>query len=213
MGVKDMAETIRHGGSGVPEDEVQGATSAAAVGKHPIHPTIIPFPIAFLTATLATDVAYWRTGDPFWAQSSRWLLRAGLASGVVAGAVGAVDYAAIPRTRKHAVGPLHALGNVTVLAIAAANLMGRRRDPEEGVVPRGLALSAATTALLGLTAWAGGELIYRHRVGVVGEVDESTDGETGNDRVASPGGIVPVPAGDARALEYAGETAGEPVAR
>ena len=40
---------------------------------------------------LATDVAYWVTDDRFWAQGSWWLLWAGLVTGVVAAAAGAVE--------------------------------------------------------------------------------------------------------------------------
>jgi hypothetical protein len=36
---------------------VRGLPSTAAVVGHPIHPMLIPFPITFLTAALATDVA------------------------------------------------------------------------------------------------------------------------------------------------------------
>ncbi|AWK89574.1 DUF2231 domain-containing protein [Azospirillum thermophilum] len=169
MAVKDTLRAVRNAGPRTSSDERTGATSAAAIGRHPIHPVLIPYPVAFLTATLGTDVAYWRTGDPFWARTSQWMLRLGLASGVVAATAGAADYLSIPRARKHAVGPLHAIGNATVLALSLANLLARRDDPEDAVVPRGLALSAATTALLGVTAWAGGEMIYRHRIGVIEE--------------------------------------------
>jgi uncharacterized membrane protein len=176
MTVQNIAEKIRNSGSGTPLDERRGATSVAAIGKHPIHPMLIPFPVAFLTATLGTDLAYSRTRDPFWARSSMWLLRLGLVSGAVAATAGAVDYLSIPRARKHAIGPLHAVGNAGVLALSFANLASRWEDPEEAVVPRGLAMSVTTTALLGVTAWAGAELVYRHRVGVAEEEDEIAEG-------------------------------------
>jgi uncharacterized membrane protein len=176
MTLQNIAEKIRNSGSGTPLDERRGATSVAAIGKHPIHPMLIPFPVAFLTATLGTDLAYSRTRDPFWARSSMWLLRLGLVSGAVAATAGAVDYLSIPRARKHAIGPLHAVGNAGVLALSFANLASRWEDPEEAVVPRGLAMSVTTTALLGVTAWAGAELVYRHRVGVAEEEDEIAEG-------------------------------------
>jgi hypothetical protein len=47
MTVQDIAEKIRNSGSGTPLDERRGATSVAAIGKHPIHPMLIPFPVAF----------------------------------------------------------------------------------------------------------------------------------------------------------------------
>ncbi|UEM03439.1 DUF2231 domain-containing protein [Skermanella rosea] len=175
IAMRETAERIRNSGSSTPSDERRGATSVAAIGKHPIHPMLIPFPVAFLTAALGTDVAYARTRDPFWARSSMWLLRLGLVSGAVAATAGAVDYVSIPRARKHAIGPLHAVGNATVLALSLGNLASRWKDPEEAVMPRGLAMSAATAALLGVTAWAGAELVYRHRVAVVEEEDAVAD--------------------------------------
>ena len=148
--------------------DASGVPSTAAIGGHPIHPMLIPFPLAFLSATLATDLAYRRTRDPFWAQASRWMLRAGLASGAAAGVFGALDYVTIHRAHQSAHGRVHALGNLAALTLAAANLAGRREDPEAGAQGRGLALSAAVAAILGVTGWAGGELSYRHGVGVVG---------------------------------------------
>jgi CheY-like chemotaxis protein len=53
---------------------------------------LIPFPIAFLTGALATDLAYWWTGSPFWPQAAFWLLLAGLATGVLAAVFGLVDF-------------------------------------------------------------------------------------------------------------------------
>ena len=39
-----------------------------------MHPMLIPFPIAFLVATLACDVAFWWTRAPAWATATVWLL-------------------------------------------------------------------------------------------------------------------------------------------
>jgi uncharacterized membrane protein len=78
---------------------------------HPIHPMLIPFPITFLTAALATDVAARTTEDPFWSRTSRWMLGAGIVTGLIAGAVGAIDYFTIRRAREKSVGKLHAYGN------------------------------------------------------------------------------------------------------
>jgi uncharacterized membrane protein len=155
---------------------MRGAPSTAAIFGHPIHPMIVPYPIAFLTTALATDLAAKVTGDRFWARTSRWLLEAGIASGLAAGAVGAVDYFTIRRAREARAGRLHAHGNPVALALATVNLARRRDDrtPSVGAI----ALTAATVAVLGVTAWAGGELSYTHMIGVRGEGDQMTDEET-----------------------------------
>ena len=157
---------------------IKGLPSTAAIVGHPIHPMMIPFPITFLTAALATDLAARGTHDPFWSRTSRWLLGAGIITGLAAGAVGAIDYFTIRRAREKSVGKLHAYGNPLALALAAGNL-AMRRDAEDGDVPGAseIALSAATAAVLGITGWAGAELTYRHMVGVAGHNDQHTEEE------------------------------------
>lgn len=172
---------------------VEGVHSTAAVGGHPIHPMIIPFPVTFLTATLATDVAYVRTRDPFWARASEWMLRAGLASGVAAAVFGAADWTTIRQARSNATGIFHAAGNAAALALAYGNLRRRRGNRERAIEDGGLVLSASLAALLGATALAGGELIYKHGVGVAGHGHDDGDGRDRNaDRPAmEPRGRAP----------------------
>ena len=157
---------------------VRGLPSTAAVMGHPIHPMLIPFPITFLTAALATDIAARATEDPFWSRTSRWMLGAGLVTGLVAGAVGAIDYFTIRRAREKSVGKLHAYGNPLALGLAAANLALRQKR-QAGAMPGAaeVGLSAATAAVLGVTGWAGAELSYRHMVGVAGYGDQHTEEE------------------------------------
>jgi uncharacterized membrane protein len=143
----------------------------------PVHPMIVPFPIAFLTAALATDVAAMSTRDPFWSRASRLLLGAGIASGLAAGALGAIDYYTIRRAREKPAGRLHAHGNIAALALAGLNLAARTRRAHREPHGMDLALSATTAAVLGVTGWAGGELSYRHMVGVDGHGDQHSDDE------------------------------------
>lgn len=178
-----MATTLERTASALahdPQDEtpLRGVPSTAAVAGHPIHPMMIPYPIAFLTTALVTDATARRTGDPFWARTSSWLLGAGIASGLAAGAVGAIDYFTIRRAREKPVGRLHAWGNPLAIALAAANLAARaRRRPGAPVSGTDLTLSALTAALVGLTGWAGAELSYRHMVGVAGHGDQHDHAE------------------------------------
>jgi uncharacterized membrane protein len=157
---------------------VRGLPSTAAIVGHPIHPMLIPYPITFLTAALATDVAARVTNDPFWSRTSRWMLGAGLVTGLVAGAVGAIDYFTIRRAREKSVGKLHAYGNPLALGLAAANLAIRHKR-QAGAMPSAaeIGLSTATAAVLGVTGWAGAELSYRHMVGVAGHGDQHTEEE------------------------------------
>lgn len=154
------------------ESPVRGLPSTAAIAGHPIHPMVVPYPIAFLTSALATDFAARSTGDPFWARASKLLLGAGIVSGLAAGAIGAIDYFTIRRAREKPVGKLHAYGNPLAIGLAALNLLLRKDDGDRAADDGDLALSAATTALVFVTGWAGAELSYRHMVGVAGYGDQ-----------------------------------------
>lgn len=151
---------------------IRGLPSTAAIGGHPLHPLMIPYPVAFLTGALATDLAARGTNDPFWARASKWLLGAGVVSGLAAGAVGAIDYFTIRRAREKNVGKIHAYGNPVAIALATANLLARRGKGDAAPSGTALGLTVATAALVGLTGWAGSELSYRHMVGVIGENDQ-----------------------------------------
>jgi uncharacterized membrane protein len=129
---------------------------------------LVPFPIAFLIGALATDLGYWATADPFWAEASLWLVGAGLVMGALAAVFGLTDFLTIKRARAHDAGWIHFLGNANVLVLALVNLLLRRNAPTAALLPWGLLLSTVTVALLGLTVWYGGELSYRHLIGVIG---------------------------------------------
>lgn len=150
----------------------RGVPSTAAIGGHPIHPMIVPYPIAFLTGVVASDVVARRTADPFWSRASRWLLGAGIVSGLAAGAVGAIDYFTIKRAREKKTGRLHAYGNPLAIGLAGASLLARRGDGDQSPGNAAFALGLATAGLVGVTGWAGAELSYRHMVGVIGENDQ-----------------------------------------
>lgn len=159
------------------ERPLRGVPSTAAIAGHPIHPMLVPYPVAFLTGAIGSDLMARNTQDPFWSRASRWLLGAGIVSGLAAGAVGAIDYFTIRRAREKTVGKLHAYGNPLALGLAAASLSLRRNDDGGPPSDTATALSAATFALVGLTAWAGAELSYRHMVGVAGNDDQHDHAE------------------------------------
>ncbi len=133
---------------------------------------LIPFPIAFFIGVLATDLGYWWTADPFWARGSLWLVGAGLATGLLAAVIGLVDFLTIGRAREHSTGWIHFLGNTTVLVLAFVSLRLRWSDPVAAVLPWGLSLSTLVGVILVVTGWLGGELVYRHMIGVTGHTSE-----------------------------------------
>lgn len=145
----------------------RGVESTAAIFHHPLHPMAIAFPVAALMSAPLADLAARATDDPFWRKAGRRLLLGGLVSGCAASAVGLVDYLAIKEVRRLPSAHVHAGGNVLAMALTAFNLARRDDTDREGPDAADLALSLGVVALLGVTAWLGGELSYRHGIGVI----------------------------------------------
>lgn len=149
-----------------------GVPSTVAVAGHPLHPAIITLPIGLLVSAPVTDIAYWFLGDVFWARASFWLIVAGLVTGLVAAITGLLDFIRIGRVRKHTAGWAHMYANVTALVVTAINLGLRVGDPVENLLFTGLILSVIVATLLGISGWYGGELVYRHKIAVIGYGDK-----------------------------------------
>lgn len=145
-----------------------GITSTVAIAGHPLHPALVIFPVAFLTGVLGSDIAYLWTNDPFWARASFWLIAVGLIAGVAAAITGILDFIKIKRARDRSAGWLHMGGNIVVMVLSLINLLLRMGDAIAIIWPWGVTLSAIVATLLGITGWLGGELSFRHKIGVIG---------------------------------------------
>jgi len=143
-------------------------TPARILG-HPIHPMLIPFPIAFFVATFVCDLFFWRTGNVGWVTASLWLLGAGLIMAALAAIVGLIDVLGEARIRALNDAWYHAGGNVLAVLIELYNWYSRYTSGEAAVLPVGLLLSLIVVCILLFTGWKGGELVFRHRVAVYDE--------------------------------------------
>ncbi len=152
-----------------------GVPSTAAIFGHPIHPMLVVFPIGFLVGALATDLAFWGTSDPFWARASEWLLGAGVVMGVLAAVAGLIEFVTISRVRSLAAGWVHFLGNATAIQLSLWNLLQRMAgDHGAMVLPFGIILSAVVVLIFLLTGWLGGELVFRHHIGMIDDRSEAS---------------------------------------
>ena len=143
--------------------------STAKIAGHPIHPMLIPFPIAFFVSTLVCDVVFWRTGTIAWATAGPWLLGAGLVMAALAAIAGLADVLGEARIRALNDAWWHAGGNVTVVVLELYNWYARISEGAAAIVPKGLVLSLICVCILLFTGWKGWEMVYRHRVGVAEE--------------------------------------------
>jgi uncharacterized membrane protein len=142
--------------------------STAQIAGHPIHPMLIPFPIAFFIGTFVCDLIYWQTNSAAWAQATPWLLGGGLIMAGLAAVVGLVDVFGDQQVRQLSTTWWHAGANVLVVLVQIYNLFIRYQDGAAAIVPNGLTLSLIAVLLLIFSGWKGGDLVFRGRIGVAG---------------------------------------------
>jgi uncharacterized membrane protein len=144
--------------------------STAQFMGHPLHPAIVSYPIAFFTGAFLSDLAFLFLHDGFWATASFWLLVGGLVTAALAALAGLTDFLGDRRIRGLGDAWMHMIGNVTAVVIELVNLILRFDDHAGPIASPGVYLSGAAFLLLGFTGWKGGELVFRHRVGVADDV-------------------------------------------
>ena len=139
--------------------------STARLFGHPIHPMLIPFPIAFFIGAFATDIIYTQSANLMWQYFSIWLITAGLVMGGLAAVFGFIDYFANRRVRALRPATPHMLLNVLAMILSLVNAFVHSRDGWRAVMPEGIILSGLVVLILLVSGWLGGSLVYRHGVG------------------------------------------------
>jgi uncharacterized membrane protein len=133
---------------------------------HAVHPMLIVIPLGVLATSLVFDIVRLLTNRPVFSEIAFWDIAVGVVGGLLAALFGLIDWLAIPGgTRAKSVGLWHGLGNVVVVGLFALSwLLRMGHASEPGAVP--VVLSVVGVLLALVTAWLGGELVERLRVGV-----------------------------------------------
>lgn len=134
---------------------------------HPVHPMLVMFPVALLVTGTLFDVVDTVGGPDFLADVAYWNITVGLVGGLLAAAAGAFDLLAIPAgTRAKRVALTHAAANVAVILLFAAVWVVRLNAESRAAGGALIAIEVVGVAILGISAWLGGELVDRLGVGV-----------------------------------------------
>lgn len=134
---------------------------------HPVHPMLIVFPVGLLATAVIFDILHLVTGNPVLAAVSFYMIAAGAVGGLLAAIFGLIDWLALPdNSRAKNIGLWHGIGNVVIVALFAVSWLLRGNNPNFVPDTLALLLSFAGIALALITAWIGGELVYRLGVGV-----------------------------------------------
>ena len=138
---------------------------------HPVHPIVVAFPIALNTVAVLADVAYLISKNDLFAQMAYWLILLGVIAGLVAIGIGWRDWLAIPsQTRAKTIGLWHGISADVFTLLFALSWWFRMASPAS---PSGIALVLSFIGFLvvPMVGWLGGELVFKHLIGVEGIQD------------------------------------------
>lgn len=142
---------------------VENPRSTAQVGGHPIHPMLVQFPIVCFILTFVCDILYTR-GHAELAAASNWLLGIGLVMAALAAVAGLTDFLGDKRIQgSDAI--KHMLANVTAVVLEVVNLVLRLKNPDF-IGSAGVYISGLVVLILLYSGWKGGDLVFRHGIGV-----------------------------------------------
>jgi uncharacterized membrane protein len=140
---------------------------------HLVHPILQAIPASLLPASTTFDVlAQLGIDEVGLSKAAHYSLVFGLLGATGAAATGLLDYYEIENRPVRRIAFYHGLTNATLVGSYLLSLRRRKDHKADGPA---LALSALGAALIGLSGYLGGELVYEHGV----RVGEDHDGIPG----------------------------------
>ena len=105
--------------------------SKATLAGHPVHPMLIPFPLALWTTSFVVDILFYLFRHPTLLVIAKFMLAAGCIGALAAAVAGFIDWLSIRDGEVKKVANWHARLNVAALVIFAISFflrMGRFSD-------------------------------------------------------------------------------------
>jgi uncharacterized membrane protein len=143
-------------------------TSRASIGGHPVHPMLIPFPLALWVTSFVVDILFYFLRHPTLLVIAKLLIAAGCLGAIAAAVPGIIDWLAIKNGDVKKVANWHGRLNIAALAVFAISLLlrlGRYSDLVGRKLTIPFLLSLVGVILIAISGWLGGELVFRYGVG------------------------------------------------
>ena len=143
----------------------------ASIGGHPIHPMLVTFPIGLWATSFVVDIWFYFNRNPGWLLVSKAMIAAGCLGALAAAVAGIIDWTGLKDPRVVKIANWHARLNIAALVVFAIRLYFRMNKFGGGdmignklTIP--FLLSLVGVILISISGWLGGEMAYRHGVGV-----------------------------------------------
>lgn len=145
----------------------------ANIAKHPIHPMLVAVPIGLWLFSLVCDLVFrFADGNENWDTVALYTLLGGIVGALLAAVPGFIDMLSLPTHLKR-IAIMHMSINLTVVALYVVNAWLRLRGTGENGP---LALSVIAVAMLVVSGWLGGKMVYVHGVAVDPEAEGVSHG-------------------------------------
>lgn len=139
--------------------------------RHPLHPVFTDVPVGAWSTALALDCA--ANGDPGMRKAATFAMGVGLLGALGAAVTGLTDWSETDGESRRT-GLIHGLLNITATSLIAAAYLQRRSDSDAS----GRACAWTGFGIAVASAYLGGDLVYRQRIGVNHADVEVPDGYT-----------------------------------
>jgi len=147
----------------------------AQIAGHPIHPMLVSIPIGLWVFSLVCDIVARSSSQPeTWSTVALYTMVGGIVGALLAALPGLVDLLSLKDRAIRKTALTHMAINLTVVALYAFNAWTRVSDPASAGMTFGLSVIAI--ALLLVSGWLGGKMVYQAGVAV----------HTGEEAAATP---------------------------
>lgn len=141
----------------------------ASIGKHPIHPMLVVFPIGLWFFSFICDLIGLNVAEPsVWRIVALYTMIGGFVGALLAAVPGFIDLlyyqGGKPPVKKIAL--THMSINLLAVVLYAVNIWLRSGAPEDLKTP--IILSAIGICMITISGWLGGQMVHVHGVGVEG---------------------------------------------
>lgn len=165
-------------------------------GRHPLHPAIVHFPVAFWTIGVGADLAGYASRHAAWWQFGALCIGVGAVTGLAAILAGILEFARLPRQHPAQDAAVqHMMWALTAWSLFVLHLVMRGGFSAERPPLVAMAISVGAAGALAVAGWLGGRLVYYFGVGVSVPPQGQTAARDGGKRSPGPGQEKPPPGG------------------
>lgn len=159
----------------------------AQIAGHPIHPMLVTIPIGLWIFSLVCDFVAMQSAAPeTWAAASYYAMVGGILGALAAAVPGLIDLISLHNNPVQSTALKHMALNLVIVALYVVNAWMRSGDAAPGGTP--LLLSVVAIAMLLVSGWLGGKMVYEAGVAVHADEGMATSGsdQRWQERAGSP---------------------------